>query len=95
MSDRVNFEIVCPHDHKQTVTFTKGEFEAELKSGALVFHCIHAIRTGPLPMKTSSKLKKGSGRPPGSAGGSPSADPSFARMRGSPMLHCVSGQVYS
>jgi hypothetical protein len=39
MSDRIDFEIVCPNDHDQTVTFNSKEFEAELKSGALVFHC--------------------------------------------------------
>ena len=39
MSDRVDFEIECPNDHDQTVTFSREEFEAELKSGALVFHC--------------------------------------------------------
>jgi len=39
MSGRVDFEIVCPNDHDQTVTFSREEFEAELKSGALVFHC--------------------------------------------------------
>ena len=39
MSDRVDFEIVCPNDHNQTVTFSHKEFEETLKSGALVFHC--------------------------------------------------------
>jgi hypothetical protein len=39
MSDRMHFEIVCPNDHDQTVTFTQEQFEKELKSGALVFHC--------------------------------------------------------
>jgi hypothetical protein len=39
MSDRVDFEIVCPNDHNQTVTFSHKEFEDSLKSGALVFHC--------------------------------------------------------
>ena len=39
MSDRIDFEIVCPNDHNQTVTFNQKDFEAELKSGALVFHC--------------------------------------------------------
>jgi hypothetical protein len=39
MSERVDFEIVCPNDHEQTVTFSREEFETELKSGALVFHC--------------------------------------------------------
>ena len=39
MSNRMDFEIVCPNDHEQTVTFSREEFEADLKSGALVFHC--------------------------------------------------------
>ena len=39
MSDRINFEIVCPNNHDQTVAFSKEEFEAALKSDALVFHC--------------------------------------------------------
>jgi hypothetical protein len=39
MSDRIEFEIECPNDHNQTVTFSPEEFEEELKSGALVFHC--------------------------------------------------------
>ena len=38
MSDRIDFEVECPNDHGQTVTFNREEFEAELKSGALVFH---------------------------------------------------------
>jgi hypothetical protein len=39
MSDRIDFEIVCPNNHNQTVSFTHDEFEDALKSGALVFHC--------------------------------------------------------
>ena len=39
MSDRLDFEIVCPNDHDQTVAFNREEFETKLKSGALVFHC--------------------------------------------------------
>jgi hypothetical protein len=39
MSDRLDFEIVCPNDHDQTVTFSQKEFEEMLKSGALMFHC--------------------------------------------------------
>ena len=39
MSDRLDFEVVCPHNHEQTVTFSQEEFEDALKSGALVFHC--------------------------------------------------------
>lgn len=39
MSQRVDFEVVCPNDHNQTVTFSREEFEKTLKSGALTFHC--------------------------------------------------------
>ncbi len=39
MSDRIDFEVVCPNDHGQTVTFSQQEFEETLKSGTLVFHC--------------------------------------------------------
>jgi hypothetical protein len=39
MSDRIEFEIECPNNHDQTVKFSQEEFEQELKSGALVFHC--------------------------------------------------------
>ena len=39
MSHRIDFEIECPNDHDQTVTFSHEEFEAALKSGTLVFHC--------------------------------------------------------
>ena len=39
MSQRVDFDVVCPNNHEQTVTFSQEEFEKELKSGALVFHC--------------------------------------------------------
>jgi hypothetical protein len=39
MSDRLDFNIVCPNNHNQTVTFTQEEFEDVLKSGAMMFHC--------------------------------------------------------
>jgi hypothetical protein len=39
MNKRIDFEIICPNDHDQTVTFSHEEFEAALKSGALMFHC--------------------------------------------------------
>lgn len=39
MSDPMDFEIVCPNDHDQTVAFTQKEFEETLKSGTLTFHC--------------------------------------------------------
>ncbi len=39
VSDQLKFDIVCPHNHNQTVEFSQEEFEGALKSGALVFHC--------------------------------------------------------
>lgn len=39
MSKSIDFEIDCPNNHNQTVTFTREEFEKRLKSGELVFHC--------------------------------------------------------
>ena len=39
MNDRLEFDIVCPNNHNQTVTFSQTEFDESLKSGALVFHC--------------------------------------------------------
>lgn len=39
MSDRIEFEIVCPNNHNQTVAFSREQFEAKLKSDTLVFHC--------------------------------------------------------
>ena len=39
MNDRLEFDIACPNNHNQTVTFSQPEFDEGLKSGALVFHC--------------------------------------------------------
>jgi len=39
MSDRLEFDTVCPNNHNQTVKYSRDEFEAALKSDALVFHC--------------------------------------------------------
>ena len=39
MSDHVEFETACPNNHNQTVKLSQDEFEAALKSDALVFHC--------------------------------------------------------
>jgi hypothetical protein len=39
MNNRVDFEIVCPNNHNQTVTFSEEEFDETLKSGSMIFHC--------------------------------------------------------
>lgn len=38
MSERLDFDIDCPNNHNQRVTFSHEEFEKALKAG-LVFHC--------------------------------------------------------
>ena len=37
--NRVDFEIVCPNNHNQTVSFNQEEFEDTFKSGGILFHC--------------------------------------------------------
>ena len=39
MTGSQDFEIVCPNNHNQTMTFTSKQFDQELKSDSLVFHC--------------------------------------------------------
>ena len=58
MSERVDFEIVCPNDHKQTVTFNQEEFEAELKSGKLIFHCNACEANRPPSRDDIAKFRK-------------------------------------
>jgi hypothetical protein len=58
MSDRMDFEIVCPNDHNQTVSFTQQEFEDALKSGALVFHCNTCDTDWPPSSEEIAKLRK-------------------------------------
>jgi hypothetical protein len=58
MSDRVDFEIVCPNDHGQTVTFSQEEFEEALKSGALVFHCNTCDTNWPPSAEEITKFRK-------------------------------------
>jgi hypothetical protein len=59
MSDRMAFEIVCPNDHNQTVTFSREKFEAELKSGALLFHCNTCDTDWPPSHEDIAKIRKG------------------------------------
>jgi hypothetical protein len=58
MSDRMDFEIVCPNDHNQTVSFTQQEFEDALKSGALVFHCNTCDTDWPPSGEEIAKIRK-------------------------------------
>ena len=58
MSEHVDFEIVCPNNHDQTVTFSREEFEAQLKSGALVFHCNTCDANWPPSREDIDKMRK-------------------------------------
>ena len=58
MSDRMDFEIVCPNDHNQTVTFSQEGFEDALKSGALVFHCNTCDTDWPPSRKDIARFRK-------------------------------------
>ena len=58
MSDRLHFDVVCPHNHNKTVTFSQSEFEDKLKSGALVFHCNTCDTTWPPTTEEISKFRK-------------------------------------
>jgi hypothetical protein len=37
--EKIEFEIVCPNAHDQTISLTEKQFEDELKAGVLEFHC--------------------------------------------------------
>jgi len=54
----MDFEIVCPNDHNQTVTFSHDDFEAELKSGALVSHCNTCDTNWPPSHEVIAKIRK-------------------------------------
>jgi hypothetical protein len=54
----VAFEIVCPNDHNQTVEFSREDFEKELKSGDLVFHCNTCDTNWPPSGKEIAKFRE-------------------------------------
>lgn len=58
MNDRMDFEIVCPNNHNQTVSFSPDEFEAVLKSGAMVFHCNTCETNWPPSHEDIAKIRK-------------------------------------
>ena len=58
MTERVDFEIVCPNDHEQTVTFSRDEIERTLKAGELVFHCNTRETNWPPSHQEIEKIRK-------------------------------------
>jgi hypothetical protein len=58
MTEKIDFEIVCPNNHDQTVTFSREEFEAVLKSNSLVFHCNTCDANWPPSHEQIAKFRK-------------------------------------
>jgi hypothetical protein len=58
MSDSLKFDIVCPNNHNQTVTFSHEEFEKALKSDLLVFHCNTCDTKWPPSKEEIAKIRK-------------------------------------
>jgi len=54
----MDFDIVCPNNHNQTVSFNREEFEDALKSGALVFHCNTCEINWPPSSEEIAKFRK-------------------------------------
>jgi hypothetical protein len=62
--ENMSFEIVCPNNHDQTVTFNKKGFEDALKSGALVFHCNTCDTNWPPSHEDIAKIRKALAKDP-------------------------------
>jgi hypothetical protein len=58
VSERLEFDIDCPNNHDQTVSFNQEEFEDELKSGTLVFHCNTCDADWPPSSEDIAKIRK-------------------------------------
>ena len=58
MSERLEFDIVCPNNHDQTVRFSQEEFEDALKSSTLVFHCNTCDTDWPPSSEEIAQLRK-------------------------------------
>lgn len=69
MNDRLEFEIDCPNNHNQTVTFTREEFEAALKADKLVFHCNTCDTNWTPSAEEIAKLRKQFSKDQANAGG--------------------------
>lgn len=58
MSERLEFDIVCPNNHDQTVRFSQEEFEDALQSSTLVFHCNTCDTNWPPSKEEIAQLRK-------------------------------------
>jgi hypothetical protein len=58
MSERLDFDLVCPNNHNQTVNFTLEEFADKLKADAMVFHCNTCDTTWTPTAEEIGKMRK-------------------------------------
>jgi hypothetical protein len=58
MSNRLDFETVCPNGHNLSTEFSEKEFEDALKSGALQFHCNTCDTNWPPTSEEIAKFRK-------------------------------------
>lgn len=58
MNQRMDFEIVCPNDHDQTVTSSQEELEKALKSDDMVFRCNTCEANWPPSAADIAKFRK-------------------------------------
>ncbi len=58
MSEQLDFDIVCPNNHDQTVAFSKEGFEEALKADALEFHCNTCDTDWSLSHKEIANIRK-------------------------------------
>jgi hypothetical protein len=58
VSELLEFDIVCPNNHDQTVRFSHEEFEDALKSSTLVFHCNTCDTNWPPSKEEIAQLRK-------------------------------------
>ena len=58
MNKHAELDTVCPNNHNLTVTFTREEFEAALKSGDLVLHCNTCDTSWPPSKEEIAKIRE-------------------------------------
>lgn len=58
MSEAHEFEVVCPNNHNQSVSFTREQFDDALKSEGLVLHCNTCDTNWTLSREQIDKIRK-------------------------------------
>lgn len=58
MSNRAKLDTVCPNNHNLTLSWTRDEFEAALKTDSLVLHCNTCDTNWPPSSEDIESIKK-------------------------------------